>query len=76
MTLQVVEKEKIMAKKVRVDKDVCIGCGVCNATCPEVFDWDDDGKMTVVVDEVPAELEQTVEDAANDCPVQAIEVEE
>lgn len=65
-----------MAKKVRVDKDVCIGCGVCNATCPEVFDWDDDGKMTVVVDEVPAELEQTVEDAANDCPVQAIEVEE
>ncbi len=64
-----------MAKKVTLDKDLCIGCGVCNAVAPEVFDWDDDGKMKTVMDEVPADLEQVTEDAANDCPVQAIEVE-
>lgn len=27
-----------MSKKVFVDKDVCIGCSVCNRDCPEVFD--------------------------------------
>ena len=33
-----------MAKKAKIDKDLCISCGVCNAVCPAVFDWDDDGK--------------------------------
>lgn len=64
-----------MAKKVALDKDLCISCGVCNAICPEVFDWDDDGKMKTLVSEVPAGLEDLVEEAMDSCPTQAITVE-
>ena len=32
-----------MAKKVSVNKDVCIGCGLCSSTTPSVFEMDDDG---------------------------------
>ena len=28
--------------KAIVDKDTCIGCGLCPSICPEVFDMDDD----------------------------------
>ena len=24
-----------------VDQDLCIGCGMCNAACPEVFELND-----------------------------------
>ena len=27
----------------KVNKDLCIGCGACQAVCPEVFEIDDDG---------------------------------
>lgn len=64
-----------MANKVYIIKDSCIGCGLCNATVPEVFDWDDDGKMVAVVDEVPAGQEAAVDGAVADCPTQAIVVE-
>jgi len=29
---------------VKVDKDLCIACGVCMALCPEVFQADAEGK--------------------------------
>lgn len=64
-----------MPKKVTLDKDLCISCGVCNAICPHVFDWDDDGKMKTLVDEVPAEHEEAAEEAAASCPTGAIVVE-
>ncbi|RKX43855.1 MAG: ferredoxin, partial [Thermotogae bacterium] len=37
--------------KVTVDKDACIGCGVCENLCPEVFKLGDDGKATTLVSE-------------------------
>ncbi|MDY0345438.1 MAG: ferredoxin, partial [Bacilli bacterium] len=30
-----------MAKKVRIDRDACIGCGLCVSVMPEVFEFDD-----------------------------------
>lgn len=58
-----------------VDKDVCIGCGLCTDTCPEVFELKED-KAYVKVDEVPANLEDKVKEARDNCPVDAISVEE
>jgi len=59
--------------KVRID-DNCTACGFCVDTCPEVFQM---GPMIaeVKVTEVPAELEDTVQQAADECPVEAIIVE-
>lgn len=64
-----------MGKKVRINKEACIGCGLCNALVPSVFDWDDDGKMKPIVDEVPNGQEDAVDGAVADCPTQAISVE-
>jgi ferredoxin len=58
--------------KVRVDTDLCAGFGICVGICPEVFQLHDDGYATVLVDEVPPELEDPVSRAANQCPAQAI----
>ncbi|ABY92588.1 4Fe-4S ferredoxin iron-sulfur binding domain protein [Thermoanaerobacter mathranii subsp. mathranii str. A3] len=61
--------------KVYVDQDECIACGVCIDMCPDVFDWNDEGKSHVIVDEVPADLEDCVQDAMSSCPTEAIKEE-
>ncbi|MBE0601819.1 MAG: ferredoxin, partial [Firmicutes bacterium] len=33
--------------KATIDRDGCIGCGVCADTCPEVFRMADDGLAEV-----------------------------
>jgi ferredoxin len=54
--------------------DTCTACGLCCDTCPEVFEMGDDTAQ-VIVDEVPAEYEDAVQQAADECPVEAIVVE-
>ena len=59
--------------EVRIE-DSCTACGLCVDTCPEVFTMGDE-LAEVLVDEVPAECEEAVQEAADDCPVEAIIVE-
>lgn len=54
-----------------VDKDTCIGCGLCIATEPEVFEMDDDGKAVSIAD-TTEENKDSVEAAIEGCPVDAI----
>ncbi len=60
--------------KATVSED-CIGCGMCEGTCPDVFEIGDEGTATVIVDEVPADAEDSAQEAADGCPVSAITVE-
>lgn len=60
--------------KANVDQDLCISCGACIDTCPEVFDWNDDDKAEAIVDEVPADLENQAQEAADNCPTDAIKI--
>jgi len=60
--------------RVRV-KDTCTACGLCVDTCPEVFELGDEF-AEVLVDEVSPEHEDAVRQAAEECPVEAIVVEE
>ena len=59
--------------KVRIE-DTCTACGLCVDTCPEVFEMGSD-MAEVTVDEVPEQLEESVQQAADECPVEAIIVE-
>ena len=61
--------------KVVVNKDNCIGCGACEAICPEVFQLNDDGLSTVINDEITSELEDNVKEAIEGCPTSAISEE-
>lgn len=60
--------------KASVDQDLCISCGACIDTCPEVFDWNEDDKAHAKVDEVPEANEDAAKEAAEGCPTEAIKV--
>ncbi len=60
--------------KAIVDKDLCTGCGLCEDTCPEVFEIKD-GIAAVKVSKVPDDLVDSCKEAADDCPVEAITCE-
>ena len=59
--------------RVRIE-DTCTACGLCVDTCPEVFDLGDE-IAEVIVDTILPEWENAVQQAADDCPVEAIIVE-
>ena len=59
--------------RVKIDADLCIAGGLCEESAPEVFRLTDD-VAKVIVDKVPADLEDGVRDAASDCPVSAITI--
>lgn len=58
-----------------VDKDLCIVCGLCSQTCPEVFELNnDEGYADVKEDASSCDEADCCEGAADLCPVDAIEV--
>jgi ferredoxin len=62
--------------KARVIAEECIGDGTCVDVCPEVFEMGNDGLAHVKVDPVPPEEEEKCRQACEDCPVDAIVLEE
>jgi len=63
-----------MAYNIEVKGDECISCGVCEATCPEVFKMDDDGK-SIPIQPVLEDL-GCAQEAADNCPTQCIIITE
>ncbi|MGB9878007.1 MAG: ferredoxin [bacterium] len=60
--------------KVKVKRELCIGCGLCEESCPEVFALDDEGRAYVLPDADFSACD--LEDVANSCPAEAIILEE
>ena len=60
--------------KVKIDGDLCTACGLCVDSVPDVFKMGDDVAEVISAD-VPSNLEEDVQNAADDCPVEAIAVE-
>lgn len=69
--------------KVILDRDVCIGCGSCQALCPKYWEMADDAKVNLLgskkTDGEKYELEianpECNQQAAEACPVQCIHIE-
>jgi len=59
-----------------IDEEACTGCGLCEETCPEVFELGDDDVAKVIVDEIPEEAQDAAREAAESCPQEAITIEE
>ena len=68
--------------KTKVVRDNCIACGNCSAICPDIYDYDEDGiayccsdnnEMTKEIDE---EFRSLVLDAHENCPTEAIIIED
>ena len=56
-------------KKPKVNKDLCIGCGLCETIYPEVFKLDEDLKSHIIGE---CQNEQKCQEAIDSCPVDAI----
>ena len=61
--------------KVSIERQDCISCGLCVSTCPEVFQFGDDGRSQGRCQPGP-ELEDAVRTCADNCPVSVIYVSE
>ncbi len=61
-------------KKVVINKDKCLGCGMCVRIESDVFDFDDDGLAKVNNDNINDDNKENVNNAIDSCPVAAIEV--
>ncbi|MBU0549023.1 MAG: ferredoxin [Candidatus Omnitrophica bacterium] len=58
--------------KVTVDGSTCVGCGLCEELCPEVFKVNSEGVAEVKASECS---QHDLADIAGQCPVDAIKVE-
>lgn len=53
--------------------DTCIGCGLCEGTCPEIFSMSEEGTAVAKDEDVPEEQLAAAAEAKEGCPVGAIE---
>lgn len=58
--------------RVKIDREECIGDGLCVDAAPETFELDDDSKAFVVSE--PNDAEEDVMRAAQICPIECIAV--
>ncbi|PWU68615.1 ferredoxin [Gracilibacillus dipsosauri] len=65
-----------------VDQETCIACGVCGATAPSIFDYNDEGIAFAKRDNnqgstpIKKEEEEDLLDAKEGCPTESIKVME
>ncbi len=59
-----------------INKEECISCGNCVDLCPEVFNWDEEGKAEVIDPNGCGNKCPSCEEAADSCPTNAITIEE
>lgn len=60
--------------KVQVNEELCVGCGLCADTCAEAFLMEEN-KAKVKINPVPTGSEGCCKKVKEDCPVEAIALE-
>lgn len=63
-------------EKIVIDKNACIGCGLCVHTHPEYLVFDEMGQAESVGKEVKSEDKNALLETIEHCPVEAIKIEE
>jgi len=59
--------------KIVINKEACIGCGLCVQVAPNIYEMQED-KAILRVDEIPENEAELATSGADQCPVTAISV--
>lgn len=62
--------------KCKVDRDKCTGLGICESLAPAYFEVDDDGDLVQLKEDVSPEDLQSVREAIDGCPTEALSLVE
>lgn len=57
--------------KIQVDKEKCIGCGLCSSIAPNSFKLNEEDSRVEAINP-PGDDETAINDAVASCPVQGI----
>ncbi|MCE5329077.1 ferredoxin [bacterium] len=59
--------------EVRIDEDLCTGCGLCEETCPDIFKLNEDKDIAEIIKTDYDEYdEECIQEAVESCPSEAI----
>jgi len=58
---------------VKVDQNLCIGCGSCVSLCPDSFKLNEETHKSEPINP-PKDPEEKLKEAADACPVKAISI--
>lgn len=62
--------------KIVVDRTKCSSIGLCEATAPDIFEIGADGALKILMDHIPADRRIDLEQACENCPTQALSIED
>ena len=62
--------------KIVVDRSRCSSIGLCEATAPDIFEIGADGALHILIQDVPADRRRDLEQACENCPTQALSIED
>jgi len=57
----------------RIDRDACIGCGLCQGINSEIFEMDEDNLAKLIKNDFTETDLEDLDEAIASCPVGAIE---
>lgn len=62
--------------EVRIDEDLCTGCGLCEETCTDIFKLNEDKDIAEIIKTDYDEYdEECIQEAVESCPSEAITVD-
>lgn len=62
--------------KIVVDRSLCSSIGLCEATAPDIFEIRPDGVLHILLDDIPENRRIDLEQACENCPTQALSIQE
>ncbi len=62
--------------KIIVDRSKCSSIGLCEATASDIFEIGPDGVLHILMDDVPEDRRTDLEQACENCPTQALSIED
>lgn len=62
--------------RIVVDRTKCSSIGLCEATAPDIFEIGPDGALIILMDDIPEDRRVEVEQACENCPTQALSIED